>query len=287
MEHRSTIGRSVQAVAPVLSRIAPGLAARALELLFMTPLPRPVSEREHDWMSLATRSVVRFDQSRNLAVYAWGVGPTILLVHGWSGRASQLGLYVAPLVDRGFRVVAFDAPAHGESDGRFSALPELAIAVERVAAAVGPVTGILAHSLGAAATTLALGRGVQLGRVVYIAPPEDLADYLHRLGQFLGFPREIAIGARERLERRFGAPFEEARGSNIAPRLGIPLLVFHDESDREVPFSEGQRLAECWRNATLVSTQGLGHHRIVWDLRVIRKSVEFLVGDAVLHGANQ
>jgi hypothetical protein len=48
---------------------------------------------------------VRFDHARRLPVYSWGSGPTILLAHGWSGRGSQLGAFVEPLVEQGFRLV--------------------------------------------------------------------------------------------------------------------------------------------------------------------------------------
>ena len=48
--------------------------------------------------------------------HVWGAGPVVYLVHGWGGRGSQLASFVEPLLAGGFRVVMFDAPAHGDSD---------------------------------------------------------------------------------------------------------------------------------------------------------------------------
>jgi len=47
-----------------------------------------------------------------LPVYSWGKGKTVLLFHGWGSRASHLALIAQILAQDGFRVVAFDAPAH-------------------------------------------------------------------------------------------------------------------------------------------------------------------------------
>jgi len=276
MNFKSTIGRIVTSISPVLARLAPGLSARLLARLFTTPLGKPVSKRDVERMAAANRTMVQFDDRRAIPIYSWGEGPVALLVHGWSGRASQLSLYAAPLVARGYKVVAFDAPAHGEADGRRSSLPELAAAVQHVAELVGPVTAILAHSLGSASTTLALSRGVSAQRVVYLAPPEDLPGYLARLAGSLGLPPETAARAQALLEGRFGVPFEEARGGYLAPSMTAPLLAFHDRDDREVPCAEGARLAERWDGARLIETRGLGHHRIVRDPAVVDAALDFL-----------
>lgn len=280
MTHRNSLVRTLNIAAPLVSLLAPALAARWLERLFTTPMKWRTPDRERAWLSSATRSQVRFDAQRELAVYAWGNGPTILLVHGWSGRGSQMGVYAAPLVARGFRVISFDGPAHGRSEGKTSALPEFALAVERVAEAMGPIFAIISHSLGTAATTMAVARGVSAERLVYISPPEDLPKYLARLAGFLGFSPHIPTLAQKRLERRYGVPFEEARGTALAPDLEVPLLIVHDEQDGEVPHPEGRRLAECWPGSRLITTRGLGHHRIVRDPDVVRSVVSFVADGA-------
>lgn len=281
MSDKSTTVRVLQAVIPRLSALAPGLAARLIERLFITPPRHRTPAREAAWIASAARSSVRFDASRTLAMYTWGEGPTVLLVHGWAGRASQLAVYAQPLVDRGFRVVAFDAPAHGRSPGKRTALPEFATAVQRVADEVGPLHGIVAHSVGSAATTVALSRGVGVERLVYVSPPERPGDYLRRTASWLGFSDAVTRETQRRIERRYDVLFSDADGPSLAPSLGQPLLVVHDRDDQEVPFSEGVALADAWPHSRLKSTAGLGHRRIIRDEDVVRSVAEFIATASV------
>src|SRR4029078_6760274 len=100
-----------------------------------------------------------------VAAWSWGSGPIVYLVHGWGGRAEQLGAFVGPLVARGFRVIAVDGPGHGESSGRRSSGVEIGRALADVAAQCGPARGVIAHSLGAAAVTFAIREGPPVPRV--------------------------------------------------------------------------------------------------------------------------
>src|SRR5262245_14171103 len=95
-----------------LSHLAPGVAARLAERLFLTPPRHPAPDRERDLLAVARTGVVRVNGGR-VRTWTLGAGPRILLVHGWGGRGGQLGAFVEPLVARGFSVVWFDGPAHG------------------------------------------------------------------------------------------------------------------------------------------------------------------------------
>lgn len=257
--------------------IAPPLADRLLEYYFTRPRPFAVSSRDAAVMSQARRWRAPYGQG-TLQVYDWdakasasdALPRTVLLVHGWSSRASQLAPFVEPLRSRGFRVVAFDGPSHGESDGRRSHLPEFAFALEALAGQLGPLYGVVGHSLGTAATTLALSRSMRAERLAYVAPPEDLAGYLARLARLLGFRSGIAARTQRRLEARIGVDFEAARGRCLGPDRSEPLWVAHDLEDREVAFAEGEALFEAWAGPKQrLETQGLGHNRLLRASEVI------------------
>jgi hypothetical protein len=154
----------------------------------------------------------------------------------------------------------------------------MAAAIERVAERVGPVQAIVAHSMGAAAATLALSRGLPVERVVYIAPPENPGGYLDQAARFLGFGAKIAVRAQNRIEGRFSFLFGDARGTLLAPGLDVPLLVIHDLNDPEVPHAEAVRLVEAWPGAELMTTEGLGHVRILRAQPVQDAAIGFLCG---------
>jgi pimeloyl-ACP methyl ester carboxylesterase len=218
--------------------------------------------------------------------WSWGDGPgTVLLVHGWAGRGLQLGAFAAPLVARGLRVVTFDAPAHGEVAGRRSSLPELRAAVTDVAHGLGPLAGVIAHSLGAPATLWAAARS-ELGaaRIAVIGPPADFAAVTDRFAALAGFSATVVAGMRRRLERDLPFSWEELQPERLVKTLVHPLLVVHDRDDREVPWTEGRTLAAAAPNARLIVTAGLGHRRILLDDTVIAAVARFLDPRAATFG---
>lgn len=279
-EYKSTNGRMymLRLLLRTLSRLAPGLSARLAERLFLTPLRFRVPAREAAWQGSAQRLTVG-----PLAVWVWGTGPrTVLLVHGWAGRGLQLGAFVGPLVEQGFRVVAFDGPGHGRSAGRRSSLPELAAAIAAMARQFTPVESVIAHSLGATATLWALARGeLATERVVFLAPPARLQGILRRFSEMTGFSLEVLARMKRRIEARFKFRWSSAEPVRLAPELGIPALVIHDRDDREIPATEGRDLAEAWPGARFVATEGLGHLRLLRDPQVIVSAVGFLSSDSL------
>src|SRR5688572_13678689 len=117
-----------------LSSVTPAHAARLAARLFLTP-PRPKRPTHEAAVLSAAREDAVEVGGRRVRTWTWGDGPTVLLVHGWGGRGSQLAAFVEPLLAHGLSVTAFDAPAHGDSDGRQATLPEMIAALRAVAAA--------------------------------------------------------------------------------------------------------------------------------------------------------
>jgi len=186
--------------------------------------------------------------------------------------------FVAPLVAAGRTVVAFDAPGHGTSNGNRSSLPHFAWALRSVAAAVSDNApdAIIAHSLGCAATTLALREGLTAGRVVFISPPLNPADYTNRFGDILGLEAEIIDRMRMRIEERFLRKWSDYSLAETARTMTAPLLVIHDRDDQDTLWSEGAALAGAWPGARMMSTEGLGHRRILREPSVIEAAAEFV-----------
>jgi pimeloyl-ACP methyl ester carboxylesterase len=285
--------RMLRAAFRALGAVAPGLAARLAIRLFRTVRPFPRPEREKRWLAPARRFEIAMSaadlpagfESRRLAAWAWGDGgPTVLLAHGWEGRGSQMAAFAAPLVARGLRVVAFDAPGHGETGGRLSSLPEFAGAVAAASRQVGPLAAVVAHSFGAAATCYALMRGrIDSGdvpRLVFIAPPGDLHRYVRLTAEMLGLSAEVETAFLGILEERFGVSWAEARHATTRAARETPLLVVHDHDDDETPLPDARRVAAAWPQGRLRATRGLGHRRILRAPEVVAEVVGFLAPDA-------
>ncbi len=287
---KSTNVRSYTPPVPSLLRLgletvgtlAPSLAGMWAARIFVTAPPRQPSHlREQEVLAKAETFHLQVGQQR-LAALRWGTGPVVVLVHGWGGRGSQLSSFVEPLVRAGFGVVAFDGPAHGASDGRTSSLPGFARALSAVIREVGPVHAVVAHSMGAAACMLAIRQGASVPRAVFLAPPANAHDFFEKFATYFSLRADVARAAEAHLERRLRMQWSELEARAMASEAGsrVPLLVFHDQEDKDVAWANGAKVAAAWPGAELVTTKGLGHFRILRDANVITDAVRFLVRGA-------
>lgn len=255
------------------------------ERLFTRPRRHPRPQRERAILASARESVIRVrlrsprwhGQRVPVATWQWGLGPTVLLVHGWEGRGSQLGAFVEPLVAAGMSVATFDAPGHGKSPEHCLYLTDLADCIADVAAAVGPLHGIIAHSFGAAATLLAFPHnGVRAPRNVMISPNALVDDAVHRFARTVGLDDSDRIALEQRLAEQTGVSLAALDLPQLAAQRDDALLVLHDRDDREVDFRHATELAATWPNAQLQATSGLGHRRILRDPDVLAQVVDFV-----------
>jgi len=212
----------------------------------------------------------------------WGDGPIAYLMHGWGGRGSQFGAIVEPLLGAGFRVVMLDAPAHGDSDrtpgrGRTSNGVDFGRALDDVAARFGPAEVVIAHSLGTIATYLTLRFGwIGPKRLVFIAPMVEAMSLFDAFQAVLRFGPRVRRAFDEAVLSWVGVPVEDF-DARVQARYSdpVPTLVFADRSDRQTPYDDAAHFAQAV-DATLVTTEGLGHRRILRDQGVIAQIVEFV-----------
>lgn len=263
----------------LLSRIAPGAAARIAFRLWFTPPRTRVSDSTRAFLATGDALELRVN-GRHVAAWSWGSGPTIVLVHGWGGFAAQMQSFVAPFVREGFRIVAFDAPGHGQSGAsRFGRRQSTFYDFGDVLADLSQrfdVAGIVAHSGGCTAASLAMRSGWRVPRAVFVAPMASPLAYRRMFEQALGMTDGVARRFSTEVERRLGASWSEFEVPSVARVLATPpLLVIHDREDRETSWHEGAEIASAWPGARLVSTTGLGHRRLLRDASVVAETVDF------------
>jgi len=260
----------------LLSRTSPRVASRVAMDLFMTPRRFRPPDRERALLADAKPFEVRLGDATKIQAWSWGEGPLVLLVHGWEGRGSQMAAFVQPLVEAGHRVVTWDAPGHGASDGNRSSLPHFTYGLRGIVDATREPHAIIAHSLGCAATTLALKDGLTANRLVFIAPPLDPVDYTARFGEILALDPDVVAGMRLRIEERFQRKWSDFSLALTAREMTAPLLIVHDKDDRETYWSEGNALAEAWPGARMITTTGLGHRRVLREQGIIEQATRFV-----------
>ena len=207
----------------------------------------------------------------------WGEGPVVYLVHGWGGRGSQLASFVEPLLREGYRVVTFDSPAHGDSEpgpaGRLTHGVEFGKALDAVFARFGPAEAVVAHSLGTISTYLTLRYGwLSTRRLVLISPMVTATPLFDQFQRALGFGARARRAFDREVERLVGVPVEGFDALVQAAHVeSVPTLVVHDRGDRQTSYTDAVRLAEALPDARLVTTDGLGHRRILKDPAVVQR----------------
>lgn len=273
--------------------VAPDAMAALAERFFTTPRRIPAPPRERPWIDEATRAVVDTPVGPvstltwSNALFPWesdrSESPrgTALLVHGWEGRGSQLCAFVAPLLELGFKVVAFDGPAHGASPGSHADALLFSLALRAVAEADGNVRAVIAHSMGGGAATVAVADGLAVDAVVLLAPPLSADTVTDDFADSLGLTPSTKQALKDRLARRFHAyawnrlSFDQAAG---ARRGEVPCLIVHDKDDVEIPFVRGTALHAAWPGAVFKETSGLGHRKILREPAVVADVVGFVDG---------
>ena len=266
-----------------LAAVAPRSAGRAAYRLFSTPRSRRAVPK---WAEDVMAEAQNLDLSVNglrIVGYRWPGrkgAPRVMLVHGWESRAARLAAWVRPLLDAGYEVVGFDAAAHGESEGRRADPLAFVQAMEALAHKVGPANVCIGHSLGGLAALIATSRdapgALDPERLVILAGAESGADAMGMFCDVLGLGRGFLPLLLEGAGEAAGRPIHDFDGHRVFAGKRIPTLWIHDEHDDEVLIQAAERVARSCEHVTLERAHGLGHHKIVRDLDVVRRGVRFL-----------
>lgn len=268
----------------VLQPVSPAAAAWLAERLFFTARRRRISPDARAFLATGRRFTLEVE-GRRVVGWRWGSteagAPLVYLVHGWGSRGARLAAFVEPLLALGLGVVTYDALGQGESARGMTSMPEFARTLQAVVARQGAPRAIVAHSMGCAGTTLAMSWGLEVGRLVFLAPAADPPSWVAPFARQLGLRADVLERVRTRSERRLRVRWADlnvpalARGQSRRP----DLLIVHDEADETVRWQDGSAIASAWPNSQLVTTQGLGHRGVTSDSRVVRQAVDFLTGD--------
>ena len=268
----------LRSVLGVLQVVAPLIAdRRALELWCTLP---PGSGRRRDNRPFPG-DVVRLPVPRGgtAAAEVWGEGPVVYLMHGWGGWRGQLGAFVEPLMAAGSRVVAVDAPGHGDADPGFmgrgrGTFMEFLEALEAAGREFGPAAGIIGHSMGSMVAAHVVRSGLPAERLVLVAPNHSFAEIVEQFSGALGLSARTRRHLVTALEEITGRPLGEFDLEPLGADGSMPqTLVLHDRADRETPYRVGESVAASWPNATLIPSEGLGHHRILTDPGTVAAAV--------------
>ncbi|MER7461403.1 alpha/beta fold hydrolase [Streptomyces sp. NPDC097981] len=268
------------------ARLAPGLAGRAAFALFVRPLGRPgLRPDEAALMAEAATGRLTVD-GIPVTTYRWGDGERpVLVVHGWTSRASRFAGFIAALRAQGRTVVSFDAPGHGESGGRATTIRRQRAIIRLLHAEHGDFSAVVAHSFGVVSTFFALRDGIWADRIVALGGIADFDYLLARFRRMTGLGRAVDRALRDHVQYRLfpDEPGIWSRFDATGSPDEIPsrILLVHDADDDVAAPGQSRAIAAAYGDrARLIETKGLGHRRILKDPEVIAAAVGFLAEPA-------
>lgn len=258
----------------VSTRLATSFAAR----LFTTPIRHKIPKRELHMLEGSRQKEVFIPAiGKTVIAYFYGTSDRkILLVHGWSGRGTQLVKIADALLIHGFSTISFDAPAHGKSKGSTTLMPEFIASVMELEKQFGPFEFAIGHSLGGMSILNAVKDGLKVDKVVSIGAADIIQDIIDDFVRRLKLKSSFGLRLRDHFEKKHGMEMDSFSASRAAKQVGIPVLIVHDEDDEDVPLTAARHIHECLENADLIITKGLGHRKILGNEKVIKKILNFI-----------
>jgi pimeloyl-ACP methyl ester carboxylesterase len=221
-------------------------------------------------LASSERITLRF----GLSALRWGSGPTVLLMHGWSGRPTQFALLIRGLVNAGYGVVALDGPAHGRSPGREANVVLFARALLEAASELPPLRAVIGHSMGGASALLATQMGLRSETLVTIATPSRILGLLRGFARHMGLPPEARAHFVRQVERVAGIPAAHLDVQRY--QLDLPGMIVHAEDDQVVPVSEADLIHQAWFDSQLLRLPAGGHQRLLSEPLLVQAVLELL-----------
>jgi pimeloyl-ACP methyl ester carboxylesterase len=281
---RKILFRMFQMVFQLTEKLFPFLASKWAVKLFFTPRRFNRPKWESNILKDVRKQKIPFKSDFKLGShedyyirYDWdGSGPTVLLVHGWEGRGSQMGHFIQPLFNAGYQVIAFDAIAHGDSPGKRTNMPEIAQIIKDIDKDVGGFHTIIGHSLGGTAAGYAIHEGIRCERLITICSPTTIEFIFDTFAKQINASQNTIRRIAQFLENFTKKKTIDYSFTNFATQISTSGLIIHDKHDKEIPFSQALALHKNWKDSQLILTEGLGHKRILRDEKIILQMINFV-----------
>ncbi|MEO7044087.1 MAG: alpha/beta fold hydrolase [Ferruginibacter sp.] len=203
-----------------------------------------------------------------------------LILHGFSSYSYKFDNYVTALVDKNYEVLAFDAPAHGHSEGKTTNALEYKNMIEKVIELYGPIHNFIAHSFGGLAVCLALEEMPPIDdiKIVLIAPATETTTAINTVFKMLDLKNtKLRTAVDDHIYKISGHKTEWFSIRRAIKNIKGKVLWIHDEDDDITPLSDALKVKEDKISyITYIITKGLGHRKIYRDEAVKKAVIDFL-----------
>ena len=273
------IPKPVSYFAKILELISSRFASFFGIRLFITPVNFPIPKREQYMLKSAQKKRLHIPEiKKEIEILSYGYSKKkVLLVHGWSGRSTQLFAFADKLLENGYMVISFDGPAHGKSTGKTTMMPEFLKTIEKINTTFGPFEAAIGHSFGATSLYNAAATFLDIKTFIAIGSGDRISDIISNFVKNLYLNEKSAKKIQLGLEKKWMIHVDDFSSSTVAKKIKIPVLVVHDIIDGDVPVSCAYRIRQNLEKGSLLITNGLGHTKILRNNEIVHKSIKFII----------
>jgi pimeloyl-ACP methyl ester carboxylesterase len=270
----------------VAGNIAPTTTAYILVKLLFTPKKRILRPSHIQCLEQAEKFEFIASEFQNpakkikLHCFSWGKGDkTVILVHGWDARAIDFYKMIPPLVEAGYKVIAFDGPAHGDSEGERSHLIDFKQVLYQMVKQWGPPYAIIGHSMGGGAATFMLMdyKDVGVDKLVSIAGTIVSRRFFESVFDRMKVP--------SKMQRAFFTGYTEELGEPVEhydllerkdPIKAKDFLLVYDENDEVLNAKDVKEYLRRNPRVKSYHAENTGHYNIIKNKGVIEEVIKFL-----------
>ena len=270
----------------IAGNIAPNTTIRILVKLLYTPRKRHLKPLHIECMNKADTFKFEVEEFRNpkkkleLTCYTWGTGEkTVLLVHGWDARALDFYKMIPALVEQGYKVISFDGPGHGNSEGERSNLVDFKeLMYKMITKKIGVPYAIIGHSMGGgAAAYLLMDYDIHIKRLVTIAIPTISKRFFDGMFAAMKIPQKTQRVFYKSMAEEFGEPIEKYNLiQRKEPIKADEILMVYDEDEDVVPYKDIKDFLAVHPEIKTFNMKGVGHYSIIKSREVIDEIIRFL-----------
>ncbi|NSL87997.1 alpha/beta hydrolase [Chitinophaga sp. Mgbs1] len=268
-----------------MSKPFPGLTARMFYRLYCTP-PAKKLRASHEQLRDTARveqvsvSSYAFDNTPlSITTYRWGSSDKkILLHHGWGGSPFHFKQLIGSLLNAGYEVIAYDAPAHGLSGGKRTNLVQWSHVLEQILQREGQLYAIIGHSLGGLNAALTLSRkDVHAPRLVMLSSALSAPVFFEETFRLFRIDRVVMPRLLSLIRHKLKDDLAEMDLHLYVNKIKSDrIFIAYDRTDTLVDAQEVTAFLQQYPSIQSLLINGEGHFRIMRQEPVIKGVLSFL-----------
>jgi len=228
--------------------------------LFVSPRKGRIQENQNEFLDQAKHELLIVEKLA-IQTYCWpGEKETIVLFHGWESNTFRWKKLIDSLQQKGYHIIACDAPAHGNSEGTILYVPLYQKIGKAVINKYQPSI-VIGHSMGG--MMLLFNQHINpitsVKKLICLGAPAQLEGIMNNYYQLLQLNKRLREGMEEFFKKEFDFTTKEFTVENGAHEFDIKGLIIHDIKDKVIPVEDAKLIHKHWKGSSIHLTSGLGH----------------------------